>query len=305
MYSYGKYAKAAIRDKVVIGENSQVALFMLLFTAFTVTELPKSWRLALRKAIPLYTVSNAILVIWTAIFGVKFGNSGGYQGFLDYSGMNAVLMASCAGFFTFVKQDRTCVKAAKLTGFALLITALILSRSAIGWGVLAVALFFSTWSIWVVHLSVIGGIFAVGAKMFDSSMRFPAYKLFMGELFRAKAWIWGTGLGTFKLFSPTIQAQHHFMETPTGNWIFVWMHSDILQSWFEGGVFTFLLLLIVLTIAGINLLKRGDWEILSLFCGLVAGALLDYPARYFPTALLSMFALVEGLRTQSLPKNEK
>lgn len=51
--------------------------------------------LKIKNALPFYGVINSVYVIGNYLFQNRLTNSMGYQGFLDYSGMNAVLIAIC------------------------------------------------------------------------------------------------------------------------------------------------------------------------------------------------------------------
>lgn len=297
LFYYGRYAKAPLSEINVVSIDTCFALLTLLIFTFGVTELTPRWVEGIKRAIPVYTLLNAFYVILVHLMGWKYGNSSGDQGFFDYSGMNATLMASCAGFLIPKEDDRTLTAMGKIFAWVPVLLALYFSHSAMGWGVLAVVLSARFRCLWILPFPLIVGYLVLGDKMLDSSFRFPAYKFFMGEFFHSQAAWFGTGLGTFKTHSNLMQTDMKFMLRPDGTpWIWLFLHSDILQAFFELGIIGGVMTLGLLGVSFLMALMSQDIELLSLLCGCLATSLLDYPCRYPVSAFLCLFSVVESLR---------
>jgi O-antigen ligase len=136
--------------------------------------------------------------------------------------------------------------------------------------------------------------------MINSSQRFDAYKVFMKYLYHHGMVTFGAGLGSLRVYAPTVQSESGFMvtfnESGLKGWIWQWLHSDFLQSWFELGVIGFLLVLLIYIHSIIIAYRRGDQELFSLGLGLGIAAAVNYPCRYFSTAFLVVYFLVQSLR---------
>lgn len=202
------------------------------------------------------------------------------HGLIDYSGMNGVLLALGTPF---------------QVGWILVPTyiAIYLSKSVIPYGIAAVVMC-AGWmhlkrpkdAITAVIIYLSAAYFLSGKPLLQTSMRWDAYKLFMGWWWtHANRWL-GTGPSTFPNFSPGIQYVNHFQITNDGGFIWGWMHSDWLQCLFEYGIIGFVLIAAMFLDVAYRLWKKDDARVFALWLGLGASAVFDYPLRYFLTAFL-------------------
>lgn len=266
------------------------------------------------RAMPWYTLGNALYVDYGWLSDLKFipelirirgrlPEGMGVSGYLDYSGLNSILL--CAGVPFFIHELVRSKRWLGAIGLPLTLFAIYASISSIGYGVLAVAV-----SAYVCHryqkmlwpalgsLSLLGfGYLTQGRAIFDDAYRFKAYKVFMGAWWeKANHWF-GTGPGTFQVLGPLLQVEKGFMVDPTGkthSFFWLWLHSDWLQTCFEAGYVGGALVLSTF-LYGLKRLWGKEEEyssaIFALSCALGAAAIFDYPVKYWSTAFLTAFAL--------------
>lgn len=305
--SHGRYVDYPGQFKDFILINSSSGFLIAIIFLISMLHVPPNIRSYLRASVPLYTVCNALYVINSARIGYRLGGGNGYTGFLDYAGMNASLIALGCAFLIPKASDLPANKIFRISGFLISICGIILSKSAIPFGIVGLILFSR-----VRHralgiiLTIAVGWITIGEKMIGSSDRFTAYRIFMAWLYRSKFLLFGTGLGSFSAFAPTVQIKSHFMMEMTRQgikgWFWPWLHSDFLQCFFEFGVVggglivsTYLYCLMR------NIKINRDAELFSLGLGLGGCALLNYPCRYFSTAFLIAWYLVESLDLRVQP----
>lgn len=134
-------------------------------------------------------------------------------------------------------------------------------------------------------------------KLFDDTDRFRAYKTFMGYWWN-DSWsnvIFGYGPGSFEILSQIIQEKLMFMMwfTPEGvlkGYLWMHLHSDLLQFLFEYGVIGFLLILA----CAVKLFRdlEGPKE-KAVLLGCLSAFIFDFACRYpgAPMVLLLLFGI--------------
>jgi hypothetical protein len=225
---------------------------------------------------------NACVVIFNYLFlPVSKGNHG-YTGLLLNASMNGCLIAIGAACALHEKQYRA---------FIAMVLAVAFSLSSIPIGVLFVTLaayYFSTKRRQVKYVMpylILGalciGAIANGKHLFDSAMRFDAYKIFMTEWYERGHILFGTGLGTFQAMSPQMQAKHGFMMTPDGTGHY-WasMHSCWLETLFNLGVVGLILYATLFYKTLRTLFDKHEHVLFSVLSGIGATALFNYPSKY-------------------------
>lgn len=315
MNMHGRYKEIPdLQNSVSI--NAAFSLLICGALLFGLLHTPGKWLQAFRVTIPLYTVCNALYVIRSAFIGFRLPGGHGYTGLLDYAGMSGTLMALGTAFLIPKETDTKAARNLRLLGLGISITGIILSKSAIPYGVLGVVItsrLISQSGISVSSLLPLGaalalGGFFVGSKMVNSSGRFQAYRVFLTYLYEAKMYVFGTGLGSLKVFAPTVQINSNFMmeETEKGvrGWVWTRLHSDFLESLFQLGIIGFLLVVLVYLYALIRAFLSRDSELFSLGIGLGAAASLNYPLHYFSTAFLAVYFVVSALEIQVVERDQ-
>lgn len=298
-FSQGKYQgnHPAIYQSICSAAISSLLMAGILFFAAANTSLS-----ALKKIIPFFTVANALYVIYGWLAGTgRLGWGRGYVGFLDYAGSNGCLIASCMGFIVPSNLDAKAARYLKSVGYLICIGAVILSMSAIPWGVLTIVMLCITMSLQG-FIPLILGFGFLGHHMMQSSFRFEAYRVFMTAWYERalQQWtlfIFGTGFGSFPTYVPEIQRKARFMVDENGSGsLWFWLHSCWLQSGvFELGLLGFFLMCAIYFLILKKFYLKKDKEMLSLSLGLGATALLNFPTKYFATAFLIAVICAHGL----------
>lgn len=242
---------------------------------------------------PLCKIRGAYL--YTRIFGSGILTEGvGFSGFLNYSGMNANLI--CLSMPFLLKKNKV-----NFVSIILCVIAIVLSKSSIPYGVLAlmIAAFVVCKTRLAKKLIIVTsiipmffGLLVEKQHLFDAAYRFQAYKIFMGSWWRHSNKIIGTGLGTFPIIERSIQCNLGFMCSPkTG--VFYWssLHSDWLQILFEGGVIGLILSVALFVDSSRKLYLKGRAELFSLLIGIGASAIFDFPLRYMVISFLAAFCV--------------
>lgn len=281
-----------------LAQNAGILIaFALLASTLCVwafIEMDKRWVTALRRIVPIYTVINALYVILVWWTGNRFKNGTGVHGFLDYSGMNGVLL--CLGLpFLFINyKDEKAARYCKVFGLIVTCISILLSNSAVSCGVMAVVfvtrLLNPIWGLFPLGI----GALVLGQKMLDSSGRFQAYKVFLTDHFNNGFLWWGTGFGSFRSLEILTQQKTGFnLDMATGQgWLWPWLHSDVLQAGvYEGGIVFGVLILLLYFRAMRQVFQKGDLEAFSLGASVFASSLLDYPLRYMPTCFFLLLFL--------------
>lgn len=258
----------------------------------------------LPKALPFYTLINSLYVIINWSMGSKFTNSMGFSGFLDYSGMNGVLIAITAmpSVVTLTKNHKD-----KLSWAVVLssLGAIYLSRGSIPYGVLfcgglgillhkRVRVPWKLCSLILVPVAI--AFLSEGKELFDSGQRFAAYKLFMTHWWQSGFIFTGFGPSSFQILSRGIQKGANFMVQGDQIWVWLWMHSDWLQTLFELGVIGLTLVIGIALQTFYKLFKSNDTTTFAIASALASSAIFDYPARLFPTAILIGWVVIYTAR---------
>lgn len=269
--------------------SSLIAILCLTVLSFVTLSLKKEALIVIIHGIPLFSVLNAVYVILGAIFGFgRLPESSGYSGFLNYSGMNAVLIACGLPFL--LKWDRM-----RVAGILLCLVAIVLSFSSVPYGVIGVMgaayclkkRLLPHWVWAIVGILGLLGVALLDPTLFNSGHRFEAYKIFMGAWWHyGNVWA-GNGFGSFQAIESTIQENNRFM--PGAYWS--WMHSDILQAFWELGLIGGGVVLVAVWQTLKKLYHSEHPAMFAMACGLVSSAVFDFPVRYFSLAFLCAFAV--------------
>lgn len=294
---HARYYKYPAEVQSSMSVNGAFTLLLCLVVMIGLIELPEKWIESIKKAIPVWTVLGAVYVIYHRVVGMKFGNSVGYSGYLDYSSASGYVMAIGASFLVPHTVDTRARRVCGFGGLLIVVCALFLCRGASSFGVLAIVLAARTMNVWMIPLTLIGGWISVGGKMFDSSHRFEAYKIFTDYLFHSKWWVFGTGLGTFQVYSPTLTLSKHFMVNQTTAWLWLQAHNDWLQCCFELGVVGLVLAVCVYFQAIFKTYSSLKSKEFAMGIGLGGCALFQYPCHLAPSAfLVALFLRMALLR---------
>lgn len=305
LYMYGKYRAHPVDMQNALSIDSCFGFLALLIVVLGMSEMPGRWLLAIRRIIPIYAVIGALIMVYHRQIGFKLNGGYGYQGYQDYCGMAGTLLAVCAGFFIPKSSDVFFVRLFKLSGLLIVLAGVWLAKTAIPFIVFGIVLsvslcrarpsFSSLFSVWPLLIALGFGWRNVGTKMINSSHRFEAYRVFMGDFFKSSVWIMGTGISTFRAWAPHIQMSHKFMLTENGGWFWPFMHSDLLQAHFELGCVGGMLLILTYFTALARCILEDDREWLAFGMGLLVAGLVNYPVHYFEGAFLVALFLVQAL----------
>lgn len=190
---------------------------------------------------------------------------------------------------------------------ALMIGAVVVGKSSIGLGMVVAFLclyFLSLRRLKYLLLSPLllslGWYFYGEREFLSSGDRFPMWEFFMSEWARNPLhWWFGTGYGSFAVFSVNLQTAHHMRE---GYW-WVWMHNDWLEMLFTTGMVG-LGLMTLTYIQGLrNLWKREmvpELQSLILF-GVVM--FLNYPLRIGLSCAFGAWLMILALQRET-PHNQ-
>jgi len=264
-----------------------LAIFAVVIVA---THIPK--RLIFDAAIYALSFSNAVYVIFNAVFfPVSIGNHG-FTGFILNASMNGCLIAVGAA---------TAIKEKAWLGLCIIVIAVTLSLSSVPIGVLCVSLSaylicrlrgkgVLKWLLVVAVASLICGLVSSGEYLFNSAGRFEAYKIFMTEWWQRGMILFGTGIGTFQAMAPQMQAKYNFMMQQNGEGHY-WpsMHSDWLQCLFELGVVGLILYIALFYKTMKTLYENNEGVSFSVLAGIGSTALFNYPFRYAVFGVIAVY----------------
>lgn len=304
---YAKNMALPIEFQNQLSITSGFSLLYALIIFFGIFLMEGNNRRRMRIAFAGLVVVDALYVINSWRIGFALPGGRGYTGLLDYCGMNGTLMAlGCAFLIPQFKSNYLLVRT-QLISLTIVIAAIILSKTAIPFGVIGIViagnLFVQNrkllgFVLFPIFMSLLIGYATVGSKMADSSRRFEAYSIFMSFLKNEKKLTFGTSLGTLRDWAPTIQYRAKFMVDGHGGWVWDKLHSDFLQLWFEQGWISFLMIIALYFQCLYRAYKMRDASLFSLGIGLGGAASLNYPLRYFSTSALVAYFIVASLKLE-------
>lgn len=120
-----------------------------------------------------------------------------------------------------------------VTGLTL--AAAIMGGTSLGLGMIAAFFVLKDWRLIALSPAVIGlgWLFFGSQELLNSSDRLPMWRFFMEQWAKNKThWWFGTGFGSFGVFSINLQNAHKMRE----QYWWIWMHNDWLQAVFETGL---------------------------------------------------------------------
>ncbi len=311
--SFSVYATLSQARRVGFSLTASMNYLCVAVPVFAMLTVDRRALLGVVDVLPLMALANSIYVIITAILGIKFTNSMGYSGFMDYSGMNGVLIAICTipsiSVLFINKKDRV-----HLTVLVTALIAIFLSRGSIAWGVLFCGIAGVILSLQrgaktllkLLPLALVPILIAVlseGKDVLDSGRRLEAYQVFISGWWGEDIWtrLLGYGPSTFQLIAKPIQQKAGFMMSKEGSgWLWSWLHSDPLQTLIEYGIIGFALTIALISETLIKLYRKNDKTIFAIACSIVGASIFDYPARLWPTAVLIMWCMVYAHRSEEL-----
>lgn len=100
VFSPNSFAPEHKLSLTVFGAMTHLSVFIILIPLLL---LRKRTLVSIKDALPWYGAINSVYVIGNFAFHNRLTHSMGYQGFLDYSGMNSVLIAFCLTVTLFKK----------------------------------------------------------------------------------------------------------------------------------------------------------------------------------------------------------
>lgn len=279
-------------------------LATLINSAYVIIGQLKEWLLGLLliyrdTKFPLhdYAASLFLYLEKSYMFG-RLSQGVGVSGFIDYSGMNACLIAIGIPFIK-IRDDRK-----RWAAYLCAILAIIFSKSSVPYGVLGAVMFSEIitnkksidWR-WLIPipLTACSALALEGGRLLDSAGRFSAYKLFFSAWAKDANLIFGTGPGSFQMIAPIVQLKNGFMINQTSNsYFWLWAHSDWFQALLENGIIGVTLAASVFFVCLYRLYKKGEYDVLSMLCGIGAAAVFDFPLRYFIFSFLSCYAIARA-----------
>lgn len=188
-----------------------------------------------------FAVATVFSIFKEAIFhGCHVENSCG--GLINNPSMNACMLVVCLPFIF-----KLCTKWVSWSFFAVAALAILLGKSNLGLGMLAIFLSLEIlpqkkmrWALSGIPLLFLLAWLTHGEKtLFSSGGRFDMWRFFMSAWgSNAHNWLFGSGFGSFGVFSINLQEHARLAE---GVW-WLWLHNDWLQGVFELGISGFLLM---------------------------------------------------------------
>jgi O-antigen ligase len=124
------------------------------------------------------------------------------------------------------------------------------------------------------------------SRLLNDSNRIDFYKIVINDFINNRNIYFGTGTGTFNVYSIGMQIVNNFM---IKQW-FMWCHSDWLQILYENGIIGILLALYVLVSALIK--SRKNLALVSAISAYASAMIFSYPLHYAHTALLACFLIL-------------
>ncbi len=198
--------------------------------------------------------------------------------------------------WTFFKKERRArfVKCTSLMG----VTAILVSSSGISYLALLIGAIGLLWATrpklapWIAApLGIVALCLApfIKPEIFQHNVRYEAWPLFLTFWTDHFDWAFGSGLGTFRIWGPSVQMLYHFRE---GQW-WLWMHSDWMQIGLELGLIGLVASLLVFGDALRTAFKR-PYLFTSILCfGVVM--LGNYPLHVPQFALFAWFLAFESM----------
>lgn len=269
----------------------------------------KRFLTAVPDVLPIACLINSFYVVVTAVLDIKFVNSMGYSGFIDYSGMNGVLIAICAIPSIHVLFWDGKNRAHQIVVIMAMI-AIYLSKGSIAYGVLACGMVGTILTkqrgaktlLKLLPLALVPIMIAVlseGKDVLDSGRRFEAYQTFVTAWWGEDIWtkLFGYGPSEFQIVSGVIQRKTGFMVNPDGSmWAWTWLHASYLQCFIEYGVVGGIIIVTLIAQCLLNLYKKNDKTVFAIACSLAGAGIFDYPERLWPTAILIMWCIAYSYR---------
>lgn len=279
-FNENHYSTYPERMNLLLKYYSCYGLVCILMLAFLVDRIKTEYLL---KFFAFLCVINSLMVIWQTIFSKTVIERGGilHQGSMNsmFIGLSMLLLLHTRWYFL----------------IPLPIIAIFCTKTSVPVGVLAVVI----WSYTIFkHKAYMLGIvlfliaLSVGLTLdpqhfLSSSDRFEMYRLTWNEmLLRNNLWF-GQGLSTFQFYGQAIQQLNNHMV----DYIYVWLHNDILQLTFECGIIGLILFLYMAYSAiRINILKK-QYIKLSCCLGYLAACMFNYPWHLALTAIFGLWLI--------------
>jgi hypothetical protein len=263
-----------------------IIITMVEFTDFAVKRFKFN---NLLNLCALISTINAILIIIHYFMGYNLRNMSGLFG---NSAPNGMFIATCFPFIFSMKIG----KKEKITLATINIIAIILLQASIPIGVLIVAMFSmillsklpKKHKITMVFIPIVIFLTAYlyDSRLLNDSNRIDFYKIVINDFINNRNIYFGTGTGTFNVYSIGMQIVNNFM---IKQW-FMWCHSDWLQILYENGIIGILLALYVLVSALIK--SRKNLALVSAISAYASAMIFSYPLHYAHTALLACFLIL-------------
>lgn len=244
----------------------------------------------------LFAVVNLWQIYSEAILrGCRDVNSCG--GVLANPSMNATMAAMALPFvFQYFSKPFAWLTLCGTVGAALL------GGSSIGLGMIAAFLAVKNPKFLLASPFILGlGLWKWGAlELFNSSDRLPMWKFFMEQWAKNPVhWWFGTGFGTFGVFSINLQNAHDFKS----QYWWVWLHNDWLQALFETGFVGLTLMLGTFLHALKRLWERKETAELQALLLFGLAMMLNFPLHIGLTCAFGAWLLTLALQ-RNQPDNK-
>lgn len=289
--------------------------FLMLGTALIL--MNRTIREKIETALGHLCLISSCLVLYHAAKGAMHSMSTG--GFFDQGSMEGCFIAITYPFLNFkpsVEENPKKWKAVYVLASTFLPIIAILVLSSLGGASQPFGVFTLMWitvfflranvsfskKVWWVCLfaffAVSLGLF-LNHSLFDSSARIVTYKMALRWI--KKAWgpvtyFMGEGTGTWQMWGPLLQRQDR---VNPGSY-FHFMHSDILQTFFEQGIVAFTAMIGVGVQAFLRAKNSKDWWLAVSLVTYAGTMIFNFPFHLPIHAFLGLFILVSCLKSDLL-----
>lgn len=254
VYPNNRYAPVKAYDltalKLFLAESG-FKLLLILAPLLVVKIDRERWKEVGTLFVCAFALLNPITIMYEAVVsGCRDVNSCG--GLLSNPSLNACMAAVALPFVFKVFTPRI--------SWSIVIANVccaLLGGTSLGLGMIAAFLVLKDIRLLILSPIILGlGLWKYGSKeLLSSGDRWTMWTFFMEQWAKNKLhWSFGTGFGTFGVFSINLQNAH----TMRPQYWWIWLHNDWLQCLFETGIAGFSLMLGTFLTGVRNLWKRGE-----------------------------------------------
>lgn len=310
-----RFALTSMEVKSNLATFAAIEFFMVLSPLFLFGIIPLPDLRKIKWSLGAFCLLASIYTLIGAFVG--FGKplqAIGFSGIIDNPSHNGCLLACLTPFLTYLEKGK---------GFLFLpiaILAIYLSHASVPIGALAVALFVmcSTWNRFSIKkrfffaVLIAAVLIGVGRfhddQLFDSALRFPAWKSFMPLWWNTANLFTGFGPGSWSVLIPNYQLVTGFginytVNPPLG-YFWTFAHNEWLQTLFEFGVIGLVLAVLIFVKCLLIFFKNNEREALASSLALGGSLCFNYTTRFVPCALLLGFLIAFAFKLERAAGNE-